>query len=109
MTKPANAAIVRARVRAQLSKVERLARLKRFLSPSVVELLLSGEAEDALQTHRREVAAVFVDPRGFTAFADSSDPEEVIQVLAWQRARPFLVLGEGKPIGDAPPYFTLTA
>jgi class 3 adenylate cyclase/CheY-like chemotaxis protein len=69
------------RVAAEVAQVERLGRLKRFLSPSVVDLLLSGTAEDPLKSHRREIVAVFVDLRGFTAFTETSDPEDVMQVI----------------------------
>ncbi len=69
------------RVEDGVAQLERLGRLKRFFSPSVVNMLLSGNTEDPLKSHRREVAAVFVDLRGFTAFTETSDPEDVIQVL----------------------------
>lgn len=69
------------RVADGVGQLERLGRLKRFFSPSVVEMLLSGSAEDPLKSHRREVAAVFVDLRGFTAFTETSDPEDVMRVL----------------------------
>ena len=58
-----------------------MGRLKRFFSPSVVEMLLSGASDDPLRSHRREVAAVFVDLRGFTAFTETSDPEDVMLAL----------------------------
>lgn len=70
-----------ARVAEGVAQVERLGRLKRFFSPSVVDMLLSSSAEDPLKSHRREVAAVFVDLRGFTAFTETSDPEDVMRVL----------------------------
>ena len=70
-----------ARVAEDVAELERLGRLKRFFSPSVVDLLLSNSAEDPLKSHRREVAAVFVDLRGFTAFTETSDPEDVMRVL----------------------------
>ncbi len=70
-----------ARVAEGVGQLERLGRLKRFFSPSVVDMLLSNSAEDPLKSHRREVAAVFVDLRGFTAFTETSDPEDVMQVL----------------------------
>ncbi len=70
-----------ARVAEGVGQVERLGRLKRFFSPSVVDMLLSNTVEDPLKSHRREVAAVFVDLRGFTAFTETSDPEDVMQVL----------------------------
>ena len=61
--------------------MERLGRLKRFFSAQVAELILTGEAEDPLKTHRREVTVVFIDLRGFTAFAETAEPEEVMAVL----------------------------
>src|SRR5207247_4170374 len=61
--------------------VERLGRLKRFFSPQLAELIVAGGADDPLQTHRREVTVVFLDLRGFTAFAETSEPEEVMGVL----------------------------
>ncbi|HWC01543.1 MAG TPA: adenylate/guanylate cyclase domain-containing protein [Methylomirabilota bacterium] len=61
--------------------VERLGRLKRFFSPQLAELIIRGGADDPLKTHRREVAVVFLDLRGFTAFAETSEPEELMGVL----------------------------
>ncbi len=61
--------------------VEKLSRLKRFFSPQLAELIVTGGADDPLKTHRREVTVVFLDLRGFTAFAETSDPEEVMRVL----------------------------
>jgi class 3 adenylate cyclase len=69
------------RVQEQLAQLERLGRLKRFFSPQLAELIVSGAAEDPLQTHRREITVVFLDLRGFTAFAEVSEPEEVMGVL----------------------------
>lgn len=69
------------RVHEQLIQLERLQRLKRFFSPQLAELIVSGGAEDPLKTHRREIAVVFLDLRGFTAFAETSEPEEVMGVL----------------------------
>ena len=68
------------RVAEEVAKVETLGRMKRFFSPQVVDLLLSG-ADDPLKSHRREIAAVFLDLRGFTAFSETSDPEEVMTVI----------------------------
>lgn len=65
-------AMLEARVRVQVDELERLARLKRFLSPA---------AADPLRTHRAEVTVVCVALRGFTAFSESADPEEVMAVL----------------------------
>lgn len=69
------------RVADGVGQLERMSRLKRFFSPSVVDLMLSGTVEDPLKSHRREIAAVFVDLRGFTAFTETSDPEDVMKVL----------------------------
>jgi adenylate cyclase len=69
------------RVQEQVTQLERLSRLKRFFSPQLAELIVAGGADDPLKTHRREVTVVFLDLRGFTAFAESSEPEEVMGVL----------------------------
>jgi len=69
------------RVQEQVTQLERLGRLKRFFSPQLAELIVTGGAEDPLKTHRREVTVVFLDLRGFTAFAETSEPEEVMAVL----------------------------
>jgi class 3 adenylate cyclase len=69
------------RVTDQVSEIERLARLKRFVSPRVGELILSGDVDDPLKTHRREITVVFTDLRGFTAFSETAEPEEVMGVL----------------------------
>jgi len=69
------------RVAEQVALVERLGRLKRFFSPQLAELIVTGGAEDPLKTHRRDVTVVFLDLRGFTAFAETAEPEEVMGVL----------------------------
>jgi class 3 adenylate cyclase len=69
------------RVEQQVTQLERLGRLKRFFSPQLAELIVSGDAEDPLKTHRREITVVFLDLRGFTAFAETAEPEEVMGVL----------------------------
>jgi len=69
------------RVAEQVAQLERLGRLKRFFSPQLAELIVVGGADDPLKTHRREVTVVFVDLRGFTAFAETAEPEEVMGVL----------------------------
>jgi adenylate cyclase len=69
------------RVQEQVGQLERLGRLKRFFSPQLADLIVTGGAEDPLKTHRREVTVVFLDLRGFTAFAETSEPEEVMGVL----------------------------
>jgi len=69
------------RVADQVSQLDNLGRLKRFFSPQLAELILAGGAEDPLKSHRREVVVVFLDLRGFTAFAETSEPEEIMSVL----------------------------
>jgi adenylate cyclase len=69
------------RVQQQVAQLERLSRLKRFFSPHLAELIVAGGAQDPLQSHRREVTVVFLDLRGFTAFAEVAEPEEVMGVL----------------------------
>jgi len=69
------------RVQAQVGQLERLARLKRFFSPQLAEMIVSGDADDPLKSHRREITVVFLDLRGFTSFAETSEPEEVMGVL----------------------------
>src|SRR4029434_6327689 len=69
------------RVAEQVAQLERLGRLKRFFSPQLAELIVAGGADDPLKTHRRDVAGVFLDLRGFTAFAETAQTEEVMGVL----------------------------
>lgn len=69
------------RVAAQVSALERLGRLKRFFSPQLAQMIVEGGAEDPLKSHRREVAVAFLDLHGFTAFAETTEPEEVMGVL----------------------------
>ena len=69
------------RVAEQVTQLERLGRLKRFFSPQLAELIVAGGADDPLKTHRREVTVVFLDLRGFTAFAETAEPEELMGVL----------------------------
>lgn len=69
------------RVAEQVSEIERLARLKRFVSPRIGEMIVAGDVEDPLQTHRREITVVFTDLRGFTSFSETAEPEEVMGVL----------------------------
>ena len=68
-----------ARVRDQVEEIERVGRLRRFLSPQIAELVLSQEA--LLQPHRREITVVFCDLRGFTTFSETAEPEESLAVL----------------------------
>jgi adenylate cyclase len=68
------------RVRDQVSQLERLSRLKRFFSKPVAEAIVAG-GEELIEPHRREITAVFLDLRGFTAFTDRADPDEVMDLL----------------------------
>jgi class 3 adenylate cyclase len=70
------------RVEAQVDELERIGRLRRFLSPQLADLIVSSGDESLLETHRREITVVFCDLRGFTAFAERSEPEEIIAVLS---------------------------
>jgi adenylate cyclase len=71
-----------ARVKTQLDELQRVNRLRRFLSPQVADLVINSGDDSFLGSHRREIVVVFCDLRGFTAFAESSEPEEVMTVLA---------------------------
>jgi class 3 adenylate cyclase len=74
------------RVAEQVAELERVSRLKRFFSPQLAEAIVAGGATDPLRPHRREISVVFLDLRGFTAFAEMSEPEEVSEVLATYHA-----------------------
>ena len=69
------------RVAAQVGEIERMNKMKRFLAPSIAELLVSSGDESILKRHRRDIAALFCDLRGFTAFSESAEPEEVSELL----------------------------
>ena len=70
------------RVETQLGEIERIRRLERFLAPQVAQLIASSDGhEGLLDSHRREVTVVFCDLRGFTAFTESTEPEEAMNVL----------------------------
>jgi class 3 adenylate cyclase/AmiR/NasT family two-component response regulator len=69
------------RVRAQLAEIERIGMLKRFLAPQLAELIVSRGDERILESHRRDIVVVFSDLRGFTAFAETAEPEEVLDLL----------------------------
>jgi signal transduction histidine kinase/class 3 adenylate cyclase len=74
-------AVLEQRVAEQVARVQRLERLRRFFSPQLADLIVAGDAGDPLETHRREITVVFLDLRGFTAFAETAQPEEVMEVL----------------------------
>jgi class 3 adenylate cyclase len=69
------------RVTDQVSEIERMSRLRRFLPPQVADLIVASGTEKRLESHRREITALFCDLRGFTGFSERSDPEDVISLL----------------------------
>ena len=69
------------RVAEQVAELERIGRLRRFLSPQVAELVMRDGDESVLEGHRREIVVLFCDLRGFTPFAETSEPEEIMGVL----------------------------
>src|SRR5947209_9081147 len=71
------------RVAQQVAEIERIGRLRRFLAPQIADIVASSDGQDSLlQSHRREISVLFCDIRGFTAFTESNEPEEVMSVLA---------------------------
>jgi class 3 adenylate cyclase/putative methionine-R-sulfoxide reductase with GAF domain len=70
------------RVTDQVEEIERMSRLRRFLPPQVADLIVASGTEKQLESHRREITALFCDLRGFTGFSESSDPEDVMALLA---------------------------
>ena len=69
------------RVAEGVAQLERMGRMKRFVAPQIADLILSGGTDDPLKSHRREITVVFLDLRGFTAFTETAEPEEVMGVL----------------------------
>ena len=67
-----------ARVAEQVDELGRVGRLKRFLAPQLAELIVSQGDEKILESHRREIVVVFCDLRGYTAFTETAEPEEVL-------------------------------
>jgi GAF domain-containing protein len=70
-----------ARVAAQVDELGRIGRLKRFLAPQLAELIVPQGDESVLQAHRRDIVVVFCDLRGYTAFTETAEPEEVLDFL----------------------------
>jgi class 3 adenylate cyclase len=69
------------RVAAQVEEIERIGRLKRFLAPQIADTLISSGGEAILEHHRRDIVVLFCDMRGFTAFSETAEPEDVMAVL----------------------------
>jgi len=81
------------RVADGVRELEKVGRLKRFFSPQLAEMIVAGGADDPLKSHRREITVVFLDLRGFTAFTETAEPEEVMAVLGeYHRAMGQLIL-----------------
>ena len=69
------------RVAYQVGEIERMGRLRRFLPPQVADLIVASGTEKQLESHRREITALFCDLRGFTGFSENADPEDVMALL----------------------------
>jgi adenylate cyclase len=69
------------RVADQVGEIERMGRLRRFLPPQVADLIVASGTEQQLESHRREITALFCDLRGYTGFSESADPEDVMALL----------------------------
>jgi class 3 adenylate cyclase len=69
------------RVADQVGEIERMGRLRRFLPPQVADLIVASGTEKQLESHRREITALFCDLRGFTGFSEASAPEDVMTLL----------------------------
>ena len=70
------------RVAQQVEELERLSRLRRFLSPQLAQIVINSGAEALLESHRANIAVVFADLRGFTSFSETAEPEELMDVLS---------------------------
>src|SRR3954447_1843250 len=88
-----------ARVAEQVEELGRVGRLKRFLAPQLAEMIVSQGDENILESHRREIVVVFCDLRGYTAFTETAEPEEVLEFLRqYHRALgPLVSQFEGPP------------
>jgi class 3 adenylate cyclase len=69
------------RVAKQVSEIERIGRLRRFLAPQLADMIVASGDESIFESHRREIVVLFCDLRGFTAFSETAEPEEVMAVL----------------------------
>ena len=69
------------RVADQVDEIKRIGRLRRFLPPQVADLIVASGTEKQLESHRREITALFCDLRGFTGFTEIADAEDVMALL----------------------------
>lgn len=69
------------KMKRQVEEIGRISRLKRYVSPQIAKTILQGDEGDLFASRRREITVVFLDLRGFTAFSDAAEPEEVLQLL----------------------------
>ena len=76
------------RVTDQVGEIERMSRLRRFLPPQVADLIVASGSEKQLESHRREITALFCDLRGFTGFTESADAEDVMALACATTMRP---------------------
>jgi hypothetical protein len=81
LTAASSASGLEARVAAQVEELGRVGRLKRFLAPQLAELIVSQGDEKVLESHRGEIVVVFCDLRGYAAFTETAEPEEVLDFL----------------------------
>src|SRR5438552_12197461 len=88
------------RVREQIGELERLGKLKRFFSPTVAEAIVNAGETSILTPHRREICYVFVNLRGFTAFTDTAEPEEVQTLLQVYHATMGTIINEAEATVD---------
>ncbi len=70
-----------AKVQAQVEELERVGRLRRFLAPQLAQAIVSAGDDKMLDNHRREIVALFCDLRGFTGFAETAEPEDIMALL----------------------------
>lgn len=85
---------LRDQVQEQVKELERLSLLRRFLPPEIAEIVMTSADVSLLSSHRRRIAALFCDLRGFTAFSETAEPEEVMEVLETFHAATGALVGE---------------
>src|ERR1051325_7909014 len=72
---------LRDKIAVQMDEIARISRLKRIIAPHIAETIINGEESLLFGSHRREITVVFLDLRGFTAFTERAEPEEVLDLL----------------------------